>query len=100
MAEIQIALDIDNEQMAKVLGRSKAEVEAELESLKAENILLGWRPVLHPEASRDKTVRALIEVKITPEREGGFDRLAERIAREGAVPVEMRPVLRTRRIKR
>ncbi len=68
-------------QMAKILNRSKAEVEAGIEELKAGNIILGWRPVLHPEAAGGKAVRALIEVKITPEREGGFDRLAERIAR-------------------
>lgn len=72
---------LDSAQMAEILGMSVSEVEAELEKLKQEKIFLGWRPVLQPNASGDNQVRALIEVKITPEREGGFDRIAERIAK-------------------
>ena len=57
------------------------EVEAELTKLKQDNILLGWRPVLNPDHNAEHLVRAVIEVKIRPEREGGFDKLAERISR-------------------
>lgn len=78
---------LTTEQMAKILNREKAEVEAEIEELKAEKILLGWRPVLNPEAAaaNENQVRAIIEVKVTPEREGGFDRVAERISRFDSV---------------
>lgn len=72
---------LDTAQMAQVLGLSESEIEAELTRLKAEEILLGWRPVLNPAKAEDGIVRAVIEVRITPEREGGFDRLAARIAR-------------------
>lgn len=72
---------LTTDQMAKILGQDKASVEQEIENLKAENVLLGWRPVLHPDAAADNHVQAVIEVKITPEREGGFDRTAERISR-------------------
>lgn len=68
-------------QMGEVLGMSVDEVNAELERLKAENILLGWIPVLHPDHESEEAVRAVIEVKISPEREGGFDRIAERISK-------------------
>ena len=68
-------------QMAEVLGMSGEAVEQELERLKADKVLLGWRPVLNPEHSDRDLVRAVIEVKISPEREGGFDRLALRISR-------------------
>ena len=37
-------------------------------------VLLGWRSVLNPEHADQGLVRAVIEVKISPEREGGFDR--------------------------
>jgi DNA-binding Lrp family transcriptional regulator len=40
-----------------------------------------WRPVFNPSAEMDEIVRAVIEVKIKPERGGGFDKLAERISR-------------------
>jgi len=70
-------------QMAQVAGLTEAEVNQHLEQLKKEKIFLGWRPVLDlsREAAADAAVRAVIEVKITPERGGGFNRLAERISR-------------------
>jgi len=70
-------------QMAQVAGLSEAEVEQHLEQLKKDKIFLGWRPVLDlsQEAAAEAAVEAIIEVKITPERGGGFDRLAERISR-------------------
>jgi len=70
-------------QMATVAGMTEAEVQQHLEQLKKDKIFLGWRPVLDlsHEAAAAAVVRAVIEVKITPERGGGFNRFAERIAR-------------------
>ncbi len=70
-------------QMAQVAGLSVSEVEQHLEQLKKDKIFLGWRPVLDlsREAAAAAAVRAVIEVKVTPERGGGFNRFAERIAR-------------------
>lgn len=74
---------VSTDQMAQVLGLAAAEVERQLELLKRERVLLGWRPVLDLSAQGGEAaaVRAVIEVKITPERGGGFNRLAERISR-------------------
>ena len=68
-------------QMAQVLGQPEAEVTCQLEELKAQGIFLGWRPVLNLSKEETGVVRAVIEVKIRPERGGGFNRLADRIAR-------------------
>jgi DNA-binding Lrp family transcriptional regulator len=68
-------------QMAQVLGLSESEVSRQLDELKAQGIFLGWRPVLNLAKEDTGVVRAVIEVKIRPERGGGFNRLAERIAR-------------------
>lgn len=76
---------LDTAQMAQVLGLSTAEVDAELARLQAEKVLLGWRPVLNPQMTHENSVRAVIEVRISPERDGGFDRLAARIAQFDAV---------------
>lgn len=67
-------------QMGEVLGLSASDLEIELKRLQEENILLGLRPVFHPDYQGRGDVRALIEVKINPEREGGFDRIAQRIS--------------------
>jgi len=70
-------------QMAQVAGLAEAEVEQHMAQLKKDKIFLGWRPVLDlsREAAAEAAVEALIEVRITPERDGGFNRLAERISR-------------------
>lgn len=72
---------VRTEAMASVLGVTEAEIEATLAKLEEEQMLLGWRPVINPKALADHEVQALIEVSIIPEREGGFNRIAQRIAR-------------------
>ncbi len=68
-------------QMAEVLRLDVATVEQELATLKDQGVLLGFRPILNPDYIAEHFVQAVIEVKISPEREGGFDRLANRIAK-------------------
>jgi len=68
-------------QMAQVAGLPEAEIDRQLEQLKKDRIFLGWRPVLDLSQEAAAAVRAVIEVKITPERGGGFNRLADRISR-------------------
>ena len=72
---------VDQKQMAQILGMSEEAVEEQLERLKKSGAFLGWMPVLNPEEGSENAVRGLIEVKLTPERGGGFNRLAQRISR-------------------
>jgi len=67
--------------MAQVAGISEAAVNGHLEQLRKDGIFLGWRPVLDLSKETVSAVRAVIEVKITPERGGGFDRIADRLSR-------------------
>ena len=69
------------ERLAKILGKEKEEVARELEELRQDKTILGWMPILNPEKAGTEKVRAVIEVKISPEREGGFDRMALRISK-------------------
>jgi DNA-binding Lrp family transcriptional regulator len=68
-------------QVAAMLNLSETDVLAKIKSYEAEQVILGYRAVLNEEKLGVDVVRAVIEVKITPERGGGFDRLAERIAK-------------------
>jgi len=68
-------------QLAAMLNLSEVEVAARIKALEADGTILGYRTVLNEGKLADDVVRAVIEVKITPERGGGFDRLAERIAK-------------------
>ena len=68
-------------QLAKMLNLPEAEIAAKIKAYENDQVILGYRAVLNEEKLGDDVVRAVIEVKITPERGGGFDRLAERIAK-------------------
>jgi DNA-binding Lrp family transcriptional regulator len=72
-------------QLARMLNLSEAEAAAKIKSYEASQVILGYRAILNEEKIANDVVRAVIEVKITPERGGGFDRLAERIAKYAEV---------------
>lgn len=72
-------------QMAAMLAISEAEVRTRLKQFEAEQVVLGYRAVLNEEKLGRDLVRAVIEVRMTPERGGGFDKLAERIAKYAEV---------------
>lgn len=69
------------EDIARQLGVSVAEVEREIARLESEGVILGYQAIVNREKWETDLVTALIEVKILPERDGGFDRVAARIAR-------------------
>jgi len=71
--------------LAGMLNATEQEIAAKISSYEADNVILGYRTVLNEEKLGLDIVRAVIEVKITPERGGGFDRLAERIAKYAEV---------------
>ena len=78
---LQETADPNPSKIAKILGLTVEEVESEIKLLREEGSLLGWVPLLHPSHKGREAVRAVIEVKISPEREGGFDRMAQRISK-------------------
>jgi DNA-binding Lrp family transcriptional regulator len=72
-------------QLAALLGIPESEVVSRIRTFEEERVILGYRTVLNEEKLGRDIVRAVIEVKITPERGGGFDRLADRIAKYSEV---------------
>jgi DNA-binding Lrp family transcriptional regulator len=72
-------------QLAVMLNTTEGDVAAKIKAYEADQVILGYRTVLNEDKLDRDIVRALIEVKITPERGGGFDRLAERIAKYSEV---------------
>src|SRR4030095_6892091 len=72
-------------QLASMLNTTETEVASRIKNFEDDEVILGYRAVLNEEKLDRDIVRAVIEVKITPERGGGFDRLAERIAKYSEV---------------
>ncbi len=69
------------DRLAALLGVPEAEVVERIRAYEQDRVILGYRTVLNEEKLGRDIVRAVIEVRITPERGGGFDRLADRIAK-------------------
>ncbi len=67
--------------LARELNLSESVVADRLAALEADGVVLGYQAVVDPQKALGSTVTAVVEVKITPERGGGFDRLASRIAK-------------------
>ena len=70
---------ISAKELAALLGEQEAAVAAELENLEQENVICGYHTLINWDKTDEDKVVALIEVKVTPQREMGFDKIAERI---------------------
>lgn len=70
---------IQPNELAVLLGTTEEKVKAELNSLEKEGIICGYHTLINWEKTSNEVVNALIEVKVTPQRGQGFDRIAERI---------------------
>lgn len=69
------------ENLARLLNLSAEEVRARVKAYEQKGVIRGYHAVVNEEALDLEVVHAVIEVKITPERDGGFDRISSRIAR-------------------
>jgi DNA-binding Lrp family transcriptional regulator len=67
--------------LARELNLSESAVTDRIARLEADGVLLGYQAVVDSQKVSGSIVTAVVEVKITPERGGGFDRLADRISR-------------------
>ena len=67
--------------IARMLNISPAEVEQRIADHEKSGVIRGYQAVLNEDQIDQDKVTAVIEVKVTPQREGGFDTIAERISR-------------------
>lgn len=69
--------------IAKMLGTTPKAVTLAIKKMEKDGVILKYKTVINRELSKEEhsDVRALIEVKLTPQKNVGFDHLAERIYR-------------------
>ena len=70
-----------HENIARMLQVPAAEVARRVAAYERDGVIRGYQAILNEDQLDLDTVTAVIEVKVTPEREGGFNRIAERISR-------------------
>ena len=68
-------------ELASMLQKSEYEIEKEISRLEREKIILSYGALINWERYGDDNVTAVIEINLTPQREVGFDAIAERIYR-------------------
>ena len=68
------------EELATALGTTANDVSARIAAAEAAGVILGYQAVVDSSKVENRGVTALIEVRISPEQGGGFDRLARRIS--------------------
>ena len=70
---------IDLGELAILLGSSEAVIANEVQKMEQEHIICGYHTLIDWDKAGIEKVTALIEVRVTPQRGMGFDKVAERI---------------------
>ena len=79
LAHIEKNGRIDLKDLAVVLGMEEVDVMNELSEMEREGIICGYHTLINWDKVGVEKVTALIEVRVTPQRGMGFDKVAERI---------------------
>ena len=84
MEEILNILDkekgnVSRAKIAQMLGMEEKEVADKIEKMEKENVIVGYKTIVSWDKTDKDVVVALIELRITPQRGEGFDKVAERI---------------------
>lgn len=79
LAVIEKNSRIDIKDLALLLGESETAVANEIAEMEKEKVICGYHTLINWDNTGEEKVTALIEVKVTPQRGQGFDKIAERI---------------------
>ena len=67
------------EDLAVMLGTDEVTIANEIAAMENEKIICGYHTLIDWDKTGSDMITALIEVRVTPQRDRGFDRIAERI---------------------
>ncbi len=70
---------IDVKELAVIMGAEEIDIVNELAAMESEGVICGYHTLIDWEKTSIEKVSALIEVRVTPQRGQGFDKIAERI---------------------
>ena len=70
---------LSNDQLAAMLDTTAEDVAGQIASLEARGIIKGYKPIIDYEKIDSEIVTAIIELKVTPQKDFGFEEIAKRI---------------------
>ncbi len=68
---------LSNEQLAVMLGTTEAQIAAEIRSLEEQGVIMGYSAIVNEEKIEGEKVTAIIELRVTPQKDCGFDEIAK-----------------------
>ncbi len=71
---------LSNEQLAVMLGVTEAQVAAEIKALEEQGVITGYSAIVNEEKIEGEQVTAIIELRVTPQKDCGFEEIARKIA--------------------
>lgn len=72
---------LTNEQLAVMLGKEKGEIADMIKAYEKDGVIVGYKALVDWDKTDRESTTALIELKVTPQRDCGFDKVAERICK-------------------
>lgn len=70
---------LTDKQLAVMMDTDEAEIRREIDELEKSGTILAYKTIIDWEKTENESVTAMIDVKLTPQKERGFDRVAEKI---------------------
>ena len=79
LKELENDATLTNEQLAVMLGTSADEIKKQKNTFERDGVILGYKTIIDWDKTDREYVTAFIEVKLMPQRDRGFDKIAEKI---------------------
>ena len=70
---------LTDKQLAVMMNTDEAEIRREIDAMEKNGTILAYKTIIDWEKTENESVTAMIDVKLTPQKERGFDRVAEKI---------------------
>ena len=67
------------EQLAKMLAKEVGDIKKMILDYEKEGVILGYKALIDWDKTEREIVSAVIELKVTPQRDRGFDKIAEKL---------------------
>ena len=66
-------------EIALMLSKEEGDIKEMIRKLESDGVILGYKTIIDWDKTDREYVNALIEVKVMPQRDDGFDKIAEKI---------------------
>ena len=70
---------LTEKELAVMFNKDTGDIRAMIKKYEEDGVILGYKTIIDWDKTDREYVSAMIEVKITPQRDRGFDRIAEKI---------------------